>query len=138
MPGVARGRLRHLDDEPDDYRARLTRAMELIADEHLEGQQGELSIEIGVNGDRIPGGPDQLTPAVPGADDLDAPNLQPRWSPPPAFLRPEDPNDLAFASVGELGELIRTRQVSCRELTELALGVGAVNLDVMALLDEAS
>lgn len=45
-----------------------TSGMELITNDHLEGQHGELSIEIGVNGDRIPGGPDELTPAVPGAD----------------------------------------------------------------------
>lgn len=42
--------------------------VEVIHNEQLEGQPGEISIEIGVNGDRIPGGPELITPAVAGAD----------------------------------------------------------------------
>ena len=41
---------------------------EMIHNEVLEGKPGELSIEIGVNGDWIPGGPELIEPAVPGAD----------------------------------------------------------------------
>ena len=63
-----------------------------------------------------------VDPTVPGADEISAPNMRPRWSAPPLVSRPADLNDLAFANLCELGELIRTRQVSCRELTELALG----------------
>ena len=42
--------------------------VELIYNDLLEGRPGELSLEIGINGDRIPGGPQSLQPAVPGAD----------------------------------------------------------------------
>ncbi|MFH2053125.1 MAG: amidase [bacterium] len=45
----------------------------------------------------------------------------PVWSPAPEVTRPDDLEDLAFATIGELAELIRTRRVSCLELTELAL-----------------
>jgi Asp-tRNA(Asn)/Glu-tRNA(Gln) amidotransferase A subunit family amidase len=61
--------------------------------------------------------PELLTGPTAGLNDR-----PPRWSEPPAISRPADLNDLAFASTGELGHLIRTRQVSCVELTELALG----------------
>ncbi|MFT5233108.1 MAG: Asp-tRNA(Asn)/Glu-tRNA(Gln) amidotransferase A subunit family amidase [Candidatus Krumholzibacteriia bacterium] len=44
-----------------------------------------------------------------------------RWSAPEAISRPADLNELAFASVGQLGHLIKTRQVSCVELAELSL-----------------
>lgn len=43
------------------------------------------------------------------------------WATAPKLDRPADLNDLAFASITELSELIRTRQVSCVELTQLAL-----------------
>lgn len=55
-------------------------------------------------------------PAAPAAGDG-----SPRWSPAPAITRPADLQELAFATVGELAALIRTRQVSCLELTELSL-----------------
>ncbi len=42
-------------------------------------------------------------------------------SPPAHIRRPKDLNDLAFASVGELAELIRTRQVTSVELTRMYL-----------------
>lgn len=42
--------------------------VEMIHNDLLEGKPGELSIEIGVNGDWIPGGPELIEPAVPGAD----------------------------------------------------------------------
>ncbi len=45
----------------------------------------------------------------------------PLFSPDPLVRRPNDLNDLAFFSVRELGYLIRTRQVSCTELTQLSL-----------------
>lgn len=44
--------------------------MELILNETLEGKSGELQIEIGVNGNTIPGGPRSVAPAVAGADVL--------------------------------------------------------------------
>ena len=47
--------------------------------------------------------------------------VDPRWSPAPALARPDDLNELAFYTVGQLGTLIRTRQVSCEELTRLCL-----------------
>lgn len=43
------------------------------------------------------------------------------WSTPGPVSRPDDLNDLAFATVAELGALIRSRQVSCLELTQLSL-----------------
>jgi Asp-tRNA(Asn)/Glu-tRNA(Gln) amidotransferase A subunit family amidase len=54
----------------------------------------------------------------PPADLMDPPS---RWTDPGAVTRPADLNDLAFFTVGELGALIRTRQVSCVELTRLSL-----------------
>ncbi len=47
--------------------------------------------------------------------------VDPRWSPAPALSRPADLNKLAYYTVGQLGTLIRTRQVSCEELTRLSL-----------------
>jgi len=44
--------------------------VELIYNEALEGKSGELQIEIGVNGNTIPGGPRTKAPAVAGADVL--------------------------------------------------------------------
>lgn len=49
------------------------------------------------------------------------PGLEPQWSPAPALSRPDDLNKLAFNTAGQLGTLIRTRQVSCEELTRLCL-----------------
>jgi Asp-tRNA(Asn)/Glu-tRNA(Gln) amidotransferase A subunit family amidase len=45
----------------------------------------------------------------------------PVWSTVAELRRPDNLNDLAFYSVGELSHLIRTRQVSCVELTQLSL-----------------
>jgi len=45
----------------------------------------------------------------------------PLWSPPPKLGRPENLEDLAFATVHQLSHLIRTRQVSSVELTRLSL-----------------
>jgi Asp-tRNA(Asn)/Glu-tRNA(Gln) amidotransferase A subunit family amidase len=44
-----------------------------------------------------------------------------RWADPGPQLRPADLNDLAFADIPRLARLVRDRQVSCVELTELAL-----------------
>ena len=44
-----------------------------------------------------------------------------RWSDPGPVRRPANLNDLAFFTVSDLGALIRTRQVSCLELTRLSL-----------------
>jgi len=49
------------------------------------------------------------------------PGLEPQWSPAPVLSRPDDLDNLAFYTVGQLGTLIRTRQVSCEELTRLCL-----------------
>ncbi len=48
-------------------------------------------------------------------------NAEAQWSNPEKLSRPSDLNDLAFATIGQLGHLIRTRQVSCVELAELSL-----------------
>ena len=60
--------------------------------------------------------PELLTGPTAGIPDRPA-----RWTGISAGERPADLAELAFASIGELGHLIRTRQVSCLELTELAL-----------------
>ncbi len=60
--------------------------------------------------------PELLTGPTAGIIDQEA-----RWSQTEAIGRPDDLDELAFASIGQLGHLIRTRQVSCVELTELAL-----------------
>ncbi|MCP4574066.1 MAG: amidase [bacterium] len=54
---------------------------------------------------------------VPG-DLADTPAV---WSNVPVGTRPADLNDLAFATIGELGALLRAGEVTCVELTELAL-----------------
>ena len=43
------------------------------------------------------------------------------FGPPPPVRMPADPNELAFYSVRQLSELIRTRQVTSTQLTRLAL-----------------
>ena len=45
----------------------------------------------------------------------------PQWSPLPRVKRPEDLNDVAYWSVGQLAALIKTRQVTSEELTRLFL-----------------
>ncbi len=45
----------------------------------------------------------------------------PQYSPTPEIQLPENLNDLAFYTIGELGHLIRTRQISCLELTRFSL-----------------
>lgn len=44
--------------------------VEVIYNDLLEGKAGELQIEIGVNGSTIPGAPERVDPAAPGADIL--------------------------------------------------------------------
>ena len=44
-----------------------------------------------------------------------------RWSDPGTVTRPDDLDDLAWYTVEQLGVLVRTRQVSCVELANLAL-----------------
>ncbi len=63
--------------------------------------------------------PLQVVPALAARAGTREPD--PRWSPVPALARPADLNKLAFYTVGQLGTLIRTRQVSCEELTRLCL-----------------
>lgn len=64
----------------------------------------------------------------------------PVWEDPGHVTRPDDLNDLAFAGIARLAALIRTRQVSCVELTELALSRleehGPTLECVITLLDE--
>lgn len=43
------------------------------------------------------------------------------WSPPQQITVPDDPADLAFYTVRDLGELIRTKQLTSMELTQLCL-----------------
>jgi Asp-tRNA(Asn)/Glu-tRNA(Gln) amidotransferase A subunit family amidase len=44
-----------------------------------------------------------------------------KWSPPSKVILPTDLNDLAFASVGQLGYLIRTKRISSEQLTRMYL-----------------
>ncbi len=60
--------------------------------------------------------PELLTGPTAGIPDRD-----PAWSAVRALPRPVDLDDVAFASIGQLAELIRTRQVSCVELAEMSL-----------------
>ncbi|MDO9695142.1 MAG: amidase [Candidatus Latescibacteria bacterium] len=53
---------------------------------------------------------------------LTIPDLPPRWSVVAAPPRPADLEDLAFATVGELSALLRSRRVTSLELTEMFLG----------------
>ncbi len=48
-------------------------------------------------------------------------DMGPQYSSTPEIQRPENMNDLAFYTIGELGHLIRTRQISCLELTRFCL-----------------
>ena len=57
-----------------------------------------------------------------GADPAGGP--APLFSPVAAIERPDRLDDLAFSDIGPLSHLIRTRQVSCVELTELGPGRG--------------
>ncbi|MBK9472309.1 MAG: hypothetical protein IPO18_08490 [bacterium] len=48
------------------------------------------------------------------------PDVPARWADPGPQRRPADLDDLAFADVATLSRLVRDRQVSCLELTELS------------------
>ncbi|MEW5795179.1 MAG: amidase [Candidatus Zixiibacteriota bacterium] len=58
---------------------------------------------------------------IPSGATFDTVQRPVNFGPPPPVKRPADLNDLAFSSVRQLSELIRTRQVTSVELTELAL-----------------
>ena len=52
---------------------------------------------------------------------LDLPDRPPRWSDPGRVARSDNPEDLAFATVGELSALLQARRVTSLELTEMFL-----------------
>ncbi|MBU0741182.1 amidase [bacterium] len=52
---------------------------------------------------------------------LDMSDRPPRWSGPGPAVRPDDLEELAFATVGELSALLRARRVTSLELTEMCL-----------------
>jgi Asp-tRNA(Asn)/Glu-tRNA(Gln) amidotransferase A subunit family amidase len=62
----------------------------------------------------------QFDPVLPGMD-LPTERRPLRMSPPPAVTRPARLEEVAFWSVRQLAELIRTRQVTSLELTEMYL-----------------
>jgi len=61
-----------------------------------------------------------FTPIPPGAV-FDTVQRPVEFGPPPPVQMPADPSELAFYSVRQLSELIRTRQVTSMQLTRLAL-----------------
>lgn len=90
----------------------------------LEGLQRNLSAYEALREVRIP---NEVPPAVHFEPHLPAWPLpdgpsRVRFSRPTGVQRPARLEDVAFWSIGELGELIRTRQVSCVELTRMYLG----------------
>ena len=62
----------------------------------------------------------QFNPVPIGAQ-FDKIRRQIRWSPAGEVSRPDNLEELAFSSVGQLAELIRTRQVNSTELTKMYL-----------------
>ncbi|MCP4291371.1 MAG: amidase [bacterium] len=56
-----------------------------------------------------------------GYPDFSTEEKGPEFSPAENIQRPDNLNDLAFYSIGELGHLVRTQQVTCLELTRLSL-----------------
>ncbi len=65
--------------------------------------------------------PRGTAPTPPTATSSPQPAPPARYSDPGPVSRPADLDELAFYSVAQLGELIRTRQVSCQELARLSL-----------------
>ena len=58
---------------------------------------------------------------IPGGATFDNTRKPPQWSSPDKVTMPENIKDLAFYSVGQLAELIRTRQVTSEQLTRMYL-----------------
>jgi Asp-tRNA(Asn)/Glu-tRNA(Gln) amidotransferase A subunit family amidase len=56
---------------------------------------------------------------VPTGTTFDKKRRTPRWTSHRGFKRPADPDEIAFLSIGQLAELIRSRQISSEELTRL-------------------
>ncbi len=70
--------------------------------------------------------PNELAPALvfrpfPRQFEWPTGEARPEWGPPPRVRLPEQREDLAFYSVRQLSELIRTRQISSEELTRFFL-----------------
>ena len=67
--------------------------------------------------------PDDVPPAVVFRpyEPPDGPQPEPTWSEVPPLPRPPDDAGLAWLSIGELGHLLRSGQVTSTELTKLAL-----------------
>jgi Asp-tRNA(Asn)/Glu-tRNA(Gln) amidotransferase A subunit family amidase len=70
--------------------------------------------------------PNSLPPALafqplPAGTELDTSTWPSRWSDPGDVQRPKNLEEAAFYSVGQLGVLIRTRQVTSVELTQMCL-----------------
>ncbi len=70
--------------------------------------------------------PNEVAPALlfdprPAGFRLDLPERPPRWSRPPARPRPIDLEELGFATIGELGAMLRAGEVTSVELTEVCL-----------------
>ena len=61
-----------------------------------------------------------FTPFLPGIEDRSKPYAA-NERPLPAWHRPKDPDDLAFASIPQLAALIRNKEISCVELTKFFL-----------------
>ena len=99
----------------------LTRAERELMAEELAGQlEGFLAVRaLDLPNRRRPAlrfDPELLT--GPPADLSDRPS---RWSVTGPLARPADDEDLAFLTVAQLGELIRTGRLGCEELTRLCL-----------------
>ncbi|MEZ0277544.1 MAG: amidase [Roseimicrobium sp.] len=70
--------------------------------------------------------PNELAPAflfnpLPAGFHIEREEKPPVWEPGDTLLRPENDEDLAFATVAELAALIRSRQISSEELTRFHL-----------------
>ncbi len=65
--------------------------------------------------------PSLLFNPIPGGASFDKTRKPPRWSNPGKVTMPENIENLAFYSVGQLAELIRTRQVTSEQLTRMYL-----------------
>lgn len=70
--------------------------------------------------------PNELSPAflfnpLPRGFQIEKEAMPPVWQPDPKFKRPDQDEDLAFATVAELASLIRSRQITSEELTRFFL-----------------
>ena len=119
-------------DRPAPFRATAVRQAEKVSGLSFSGPERKQMMEdLAANLEKFEGLreidiPNSVQPSlqfnpIPLGHQIDKIRRPIRWSEPEKIDRPADLEELAFASVAQLGELIRTQQVTSTELTKMYL-----------------